>query len=195
MKIAIIDYNAGNTQSVINALHRLGYEPTLTADPEIISKADKVILPGVGHAAAAMAELENRELIVTIKEIKVPFLGVCVGMQLMLEWSEEGDTNCLSLIDGKIVKFISEKEKIPQMGWNTIYHNDNLLFKGIPQNTYFYFVHSYYMPKDEKVGCAYTHYIQDYTVAIAQDNKFGVQFHPEKSAQWGEQLLKNFLEL
>ena len=194
MNLAIIDYNAGNTKSVINALRRLEIEPVLTADPELILKADKVILPGVGHAGSAMAELQKRNLVDVCKAVKVPFLGVCVGMQLMMDWSEEGDTQCLGLVDGDIVKFKSDEFKIPQIGWNTVEHNHSQLFKEIPQNSYFYFVHSYYLPLN-KSGIASTNYIQPYHVAIEKDNLFGVQFHPEKSAKWGEKLLENFLKI
>ena len=194
MNLAIIDYNAGNTKSVINALRRLEIEPVLTADPELILKADKVILPGVGHAGSAMVELKKRNLTEICKEVTVPFLGVCVGMQLMMDWSEEGDTQCLGLVDGDIVKFKSDEFKIPQIGWNTVEHNHSQLFKEIPQNSYFYFVHSYYLPLN-KSGIASTNYIQPYHVAIEKDNLFGVQFHPEKSAKWGEKLLENFLKI
>ena len=194
MKLAIIDYNAGNTRSVINALRRLGIEPELTADPDTILRADKVILPGVGHAGSAMAELHKRNLTPLFSEIKVPFLGVCVGMQLMMEASEEGPTACLGLLPGTIVRFQSKEHKIPQIGWNTVHHTHNVLFKGIPQNSYFYFVHSYYLPLHPN-GIASTEYIVPYHVAIQKDNYFGVQFHPEKSAQWGEKLLDNFLKL
>lgn len=194
MNLTILDYNAGNTKSVINALLRLGIEPVLTADPELILKADKVILPGVGHAGSAMAELQKRNLVDVCKAVKVPFLGVCVGMQLMMDWSEEGDTQCLGLVDGNIVKFKSDEFKIPQIGWNTVEHNHSQLFKDIPQNSYFYFVHSYYLPLN-KSGIASTNYIQPYHVAIQKDNLFGVQFHPEKSAKCGEKLLENFLKI
>ncbi|HMP29349.1 MAG TPA: imidazole glycerol phosphate synthase subunit HisH [Saprospiraceae bacterium] len=194
MNLAIIDYNAGNTKSVINALRRLGIEPILTADPELILQADKVILPGVGHAGSAMAELHKRNLVEVIRSVSVPFLGVCVGMQLMMDWSEEGDTQCLSLVEGDIIKFQSKDYKIPQIGWNTVEHNESQIFKDIPQNSYFYFVHSYYLPMN-KYGAATTNYIQPYHVAIQKDNLFGVQFHPEKSAQWGEKLLENFLKI
>lgn len=194
MNLAIIDYNAGNTKSVINALRRLGIEPLLTSDPSQILKADKVILPGVGHAGSAMAELHKRNLVDICKTITSPFLGVCVGMQLMMKWSEEGDTKCLGLVEGDIIKFRSNEYKIPQIGWNTVEYEPSSLFRGIPQNSYFYFVHSYYLPLNDK-GIASTNYIQPYHVAIEKDNLFGVQFHPEKSAQWGEKLLENFLKI
>jgi imidazole glycerol-phosphate synthase subunit HisH len=194
MNLAIIDYNAGNTKSVINALRRLGIEPILTTDSDVILNADKVILPGVGHAGSAMAELHKRNLVDICKAITVPFLGVCVGMQLMMDWSEEGDTKCLGMVEGDIIRFQSSTYKIPQIGWNTVEHNHSILFDGIPQNSYFYFVHSYYLALNER-GIATTNYIEPYHVAIEKDNLFGVQFHPEKSAQWGEKLLDNFLKM
>jgi imidazole glycerol-phosphate synthase subunit HisH len=192
--IAIIDYNAGNTKSVINALNRLNVEVVLTSDSEVILSADKVILPGVGHAATSMMELHSRNLIDTIKNVKVPFLGVCVGMQLMMDRSEEGDTDCLGIIDGEIKKLQSEEFKIPKMGWNTVKHNEDSLFKNIDQEAYYYFVHSYYLPTS-KYEIATSNYIEDYSVAVKKDNFFGVQFHPEKSEKAGETLLKNFISI
>ncbi len=193
--VVIIDYNAGNTRSVINALKRLGVEPVLTSDANLITKAEKVILPGVGHAAASMEELTKRNLVDVIKEVKVPFLGVCVGMQLMMDFSEEGSTQCIGLMEGQINKFESSEYKIPKMGWNKVYANDdNILFKNIERGSYFYFVHSYYLPTS-KYEIATANYIEDYSVAIQKDNFFGVQFHPEKSEKAGEQLLKNFISI
>jgi imidazole glycerol-phosphate synthase subunit HisH len=192
--IAIIDYKAGNTKSVINALNRLNAEVVLTADSEIILSADKVILPGVGHAATSMMELTSRNLIDTIKKVTVPFLGVCVGMQLLMDSSEEGQTNCLGIIKGDIKKFQCDEFKIPKMGWNTVNHNDDPLFKNIDQEAYYYFVHSYYLPTSVyEIGNS--NYIEDYTVAIKKDNFYGVQFHPEKSERAGETLLKNFISI
>lgn len=194
MKIALIDYKAGNTQSVINTLTRMGLVPNLTADPDEILSADKVILPGVGHAGSAMRELHKRGLVDVIKSVTVPFLGVCVGMQIMMDWSEEGDTTCLGLVPGKILKFKSDTLKIPQMGWNTVSHADNGIFAGVPQSSYFYFVHSFYLPTSpyQTASC---HYIDDYTVGVQKDNYYGVQFHPEKSAKYGADLISNFLKL
>ncbi len=192
--IAIIDYNAGNTKSVINALNRLNADVVLTYDSEVILSADKVILPGVGHAATSMMELSSRNLIDTIKQVTVPFLGVCVGMQLLMDRSEEGDTNCLGIIDGVVKKFQSNQYKIPKMGWNTVSHNDDVMFSQIDQDAYFYFVHSYYLPKSE-YGIASSDYIEDYTVAVKKNNYYGVQFHPEKSEKTGETLLKNFISI
>lgn len=191
--IAIIDYNAGNTRSVINAIERLGFHPVLTADPEKILQADKVILPGVGHASSAMEELDKRNLIEVVRQVQKPFLGVCLGMQIMLEHSEEGDTPCLGLLPGSVLKFESKSEKIPHMGWNTVTHTDEGMWKGMDVGGYFYFVHSYYVPKSEFTTAA-TDYILPFSAGIKKDNFNGVQFHPEKSATIGEQLLMNFLK-
>lgn len=191
--IAIIDYNAGNTRSVINALHRLGAHPVLTADAEVILRADKVILPGVGHAASAMDELNKRKLTTVIPQITQPFLGVCLGMQIMLEHSEEGDTACLGLIPGTVKKFESETEKIPHMGWNTVSHQGEDLWNNIQENAYFYFVHSYFVPESQFTSSR-TDYILPFSASIRKDNFRGVQFHPEKSAELGENLLLNFLK-
>jgi glutamine amidotransferase len=194
-KIAIIDYNAGNTKSVINAITRLGFEPILTSNPEIILSSDKVILPGVGHAAASMKELKNRNLIDIIEKVTVPFLGICVGMQLLVNHSEEGDTSCLGIVNGNIYKFKASGLKVPKMGWNTISINKtNQLFDGIKNDSYFYFVHSYYLPMNEN-SIASAKYGIDYSVAIHSKNFYGVQFHPEKSGKSGERLINNFLNL
>jgi glutamine amidotransferase len=192
--VAIIDYNAGNTRSVINALKRQGVEVTLTADAGVILSADKVILPGVGHAAASMHELYKRNLVDTIKQVTVPFLGVCVGMQLLMNRSEEGETPCIGIIDGEIRRFQSDKLKIPKMGWNKIRMHDDKIFEGIDREAYFYFVHSYYLPTSP-FSIAEANYTEDYTVVVKRDNFYGVQFHPEKSDHSGEQLLKNFITL
>lgn len=192
--IAIIDYNAGNTKSVMNALNRLGADFVLTADSAKILAADKVILPGVGHAGSAMAELIKRDLVDTIKQVSVPFLGVCVGMQIMQDWSEEGDTTCLGLIPGRVVKFQSDEFKVPKIGWNTLKDTKGPLFEVVDEKSYYYFVHSYYSPINE-YSIATAHYIQDYSVAIQKGNVFGLQFHPEKSSTQGAQLIKNFIEL
>jgi glutamine amidotransferase len=194
-KIAIIDYNAGNTKSVINAITRLGFEPILTSNPEIILSSDKVILPGVGHAAASMKELKNRNLIDIIEKVTVPFLGICVGMQLLVNHSEEGDTSCLGIVNGNIYKFKASGLKVPKMGWNTISINKtNQLFDGINNDSYFYFVHSYYLPMNDN-SIASAKYGIDYSVAIHSKNFYGVQFHPEKSGTSGERLINNFLNL
>ncbi len=193
--VVIIDYDAGNTQSVFNAVSRLGIKVTLTADKDSINQAEKVILPGVGHAKSAMQELEKRDLISTIKEIKVPFLGICIGMQLLMNSSEEGDTACLNIIEGKVKRFKSQVQfKVPKIGWNTVNMSEDRLFRGIKNDSYFYFVHSYFISKNKYcIGTA--NYIEEYTAIIKKGNYYGVQFHPEKSGEVGSQLLSNFLNL
>lgn len=195
--IAIVDYNAGNTRSVINALNRLRIEHKLTADPVEIQNAEKVILPGVGHAKAAMNNLKSRNLVDVLKSIKQPFLGICVGMQLMARMSTEGPTDGLGIVDSTVQKFEFDTNeiKVPHMGWNHIHiKEDHALFNGIGDKSYVYFVHSYYMPINEHTICS-TSYGFDYSAAILKNNFIGVQFHPEKSGPLGEKLLKNFIEL
>lgn len=195
--IAIVDYNAGNTCSVINALNRLNIDHILTADPLDIEKADKIILPGVGHAKAAMDNLEKRNLTDVLKAAKQPFLGVCVGMQLMASMSTEGPTQALGIVDNIVQRFEFESNamKVPHMGWNRIHKtSDHPVFAGINDGSFVYFVHSYYMPQNEHSICT-TNYGISYSAAICRDNFVGVQFHPEKSGPIGERLLKNFVEL
>lgn len=193
MKIAIIDYGAGNVQSVLFALERLGFEGTVTNNWNTIKNADKVIFPGVGEASSAMKMLQESGLDVLIPSLKQPVLGICLGMQLMGKHSEEGNTNGLGIFDVNIVKF-SNEVKIPQMGWNTIFDFKSPLFKGIKENEFMYLVHSYYAPLSENT-IAITNYEHEYSTALQRDNFFGVQFHPEKSGVFGEQILKNFLNL
>lgn len=198
MKIAIINYDAGNIRSVIFALERLGVQPILTSDIETIVTADKVIFPGQGEARSAMRSLRERGLDKLIPSLKQPFLGVCVGMQLLCEHSEENNTPCLGVIPQKVLRFPSDKGiKIPHVGWNTISLNQNteggILSPDFDQN-YFYFVHSYYVEQG-----IYTTATCDYGVPFAaclrKDNFHAAQFHPEKSSTAGEQLLKNFLDI
>ena len=193
MKIAIIDYGAGNVQSVLFALERLGFEGIVTNDWNTIKKADKVIFPGVGEASSAMKMLVDSGLDVLIPTLKQPILGICLGMQLMCKHSEEGNTNGLGIFDVNVVKF-SNEVKVPQMGWNTIYNLKSPLFSGIKENEFMYLVHSYYAPLSENT-IANTNYELEYSTALQRDNFFGVQFHPEKSGVFGEQILKNFLQL
>ena len=193
MKIAIIDYGAGNVQSVLFALERLGFEGIVTNDWNTIKKADKVIFPGVGEASSAMKMLMNSGLDVLIPTLKQPVLGICLGMQLMCKHSEEGNTNGLGIFDINVVKF-SNEVKVPQKGWNTIYNLKSPLFDGIKENEFMYLVHSFYAPLSENT-IAITNYEQEYSTALQRDNFFGVQFHPEKSGVFGEQILKNFLQL
>ena len=193
MKITIIDYGAGNVQSVLFALERLGYEGNVTYDWNTIKSADKVIFPGVGEASSAMKMLQESGLNVLIPTLKQPVLGICLGMQLMCKHSDEGNTNGLGIFDVNVVKF-SKEVKVPQMGWNTIYNLKSLLFTGIKENEFMYLVHSFYAPLSENT-IAITNYEQEYSTALQRDNFFGVQFHPEKSGVFGEQILNNFLNL
>ncbi|MTI41570.1 imidazole glycerol phosphate synthase subunit HisH [Fulvivirga lutimaris] len=193
MKIAIIKYNAGNTQSVIFALNRLGIEPILTEDFEELKSADKVIFPGVGEASTTMKHLKELHLNELIPDLKQPVLGICLGMQLMCNHSEENDTDCLGIFDAPVVKFKSEDYKIPHMGWNNLVEADNELFRTLPDD-HMYFVHSYYVPVSEYT-IAKTDYINNFSAAIKKDNFYAVQFHPEKSGAQGAQILKNFIEL
>jgi len=193
MKIVIIDYGAGNIQSIKFAIKRLGYEAILSEDAEEISNADKVIFPGVGEAGSAMKMLRSTGLDKIIPTLKQPVLGICLGMQLMCKSSEEGNTQGLGIFDVKVVKFNAEL-KVPQIGWNQIFNLESPLFEGINENEYVYLVHSYYVPDCEET-IAKTEYGVEYTSAIKKDNYYGVQFHPEKSSDAGAKILENFLKL
>ncbi|MGA9589676.1 MAG: imidazole glycerol phosphate synthase subunit HisH [Salegentibacter sp.] len=193
MKIAIIDYGAGNIQSIKFAIKRLGYEAFLSSDAEEIKAADKVIFPGVGEASSAMRMLKATGLDEIIPELKQPVLGICLGMQLMCEHSEEGDTEGLAIFDAKVVKF-GKDLKVPQIGWNQIYDLETELFEGIREKEYVYLVHSFYVKECEET-IASTEYGVEYTSAIKKNNFYGVQFHPEKSSKAGEKILENFLKL
>lgn len=193
MKVAIIDYGAGNVQSVLFALERLGFNGIVTNDWKTIKSADKVIFPGVGEASSALKMLQETNLDLLIPLLRQPVLGICLGMQLMCKYSEEGNTNGLGIFDVDVIKFSSDV-KVPQMGWNTIYNLKSPLFKGIKENEYMYLVHSFYAPVT-KYTIATTNYELEYSSALKQGNFFGVQFHPEKSGVFGEQILKNFLQL
>ncbi len=195
--IVIIKYNAGNIQSVLYALERIGIAARVTDDPDEIQKADKVIFPGVGEASSAMKYLRERGLDKLIKSLKQPVLGICLGMQLLCKYSEENDTECLGIFDEQVKKFISpavkSSFKIPQIGWNAIYDLKSDLFKNVNDNSHCYFVHGYYASLG-KHAIATTNYIQPYSSALQKDNFYGVQFHPEKSAGVGEMILKNFVQ-
>jgi len=191
--IAIIDYNAGNISSVQNALNRLGYGSIVTRNKEEILKADKVILPGVGEAGTAMNYLIEFELDGFIKELKQPFLGICLGMQLMCNSSEEGDTKCLGIFNSEVKRF-PPKEKVPHMGWNNINVLNGGLVNEIETDSDVYFVHSYYAELCNETS-SQCDYILPFSASLEKDNFYGTQFHPEKSADNGEQILKNFLEL
>ncbi|HEY6954260.1 MAG TPA: imidazole glycerol phosphate synthase subunit HisH, partial [Flavisolibacter sp.] len=194
MKLAIIKYNAGNIQSVLNALGRLGVEAEVTDDINKIRTADKVIFPGVGEASSAMRSLKENNLDTVIKELKQPVLGICVGMQLLCRHSEENDTECLNLVPIEVKRFSSSfKLKVPQVGWNNIFQLQSSLFTGIPESSYIYNVHSYYA-EDSKYTIAKCEYGLEYAAAIKKDNFYGVQFHTEKSAEVGDKIIKNFLE-
>jgi len=232
--LTIIKYNAGNIQSVLYALERIGVEAVVTDDHEKIKAADKVIFPGVGEASSAMRYLKERGLDKLIKNLKQPVLGICIGMQLMCKYSEENDTDCIGIFDEEVKLFrpvnITHKKtneeqliqqlnktlaisqahpleeatgfisplggggKVPQIGWNNIYDLKTDLFKNVKENSYCYFVHSYYASLGEHT-IATTNYIQPYSSALHKNNFYGVQFHSEKSANVGEQILKNFLTL
>ena len=193
MKIVIINYGAGNIQSIMFAIERLGYKAVLSNNPDEIKAADKVIFPGVGEASYAMKMLRESGLDALIPTLKQPVFGICLGMQLMCNHSEEGDTKGLGIFDVDVVKF-SSKVKVPQMGWNTIYNLKSDLFKGIAENEYMYLVHSYYAPLCAET-IATTNYELEYSSALENDNFYGTQFHPEKSGDIGEKILENFLKL
>ena len=191
MRIAIIDYGAGNTQSVKYALKRLGCNSVLTSDKEVISSSDKVIFPGVGQATSAMRKLKSKGLDLLIPQLKQPVLGICLGMQLMCNFSEEGNTDCLKIFDSNVKRF-NNSLKVPQIGWNTIFDLKTSLFDSINENEYMYLVHSYYVPI-LKYAVAISNYGINYSTAIKKNNFTGVQFHPEKSGSKGEVVLKNFI--
>ena len=193
MMIAIIDFDAGNTKSLQFALDRLGVENILTSDIEKINSADKVIFPGQGAAKSDMKKIIRCRLDKVIPKLKQPVLGICLGMQLFCEISEEDNVKGLGIIKSK-VKLFSNKTKVPQIGWNKIFELNSPLFNGISENEYMYLVHSYYVPKiNETIAKSY--YGINYSVSIKKDNFYGVQFHPEKSSKSGQLILKNFLKL
>lgn len=193
MNTVIIDYGAGNVKSVQFACKRLGVDARVSDSSEQIISADKVIFPGVGEASSAMTKLKEKKLDQVIKCLEQPVLGICLGMQLMCNYSEEGNTMGLGIFDVEVKKFKSAS-KVPQIGWNTITELKSPLFKGVPENAYMYLVHSYYAQKCYET-VASTNYGIDYSSALHKNNFYGVQFHPEKSGQVGELILKNFLTL
>lgn len=193
--IGIIKYQAGNLTSVSNALKRLEADYFISDEPEELEKADGIIFPGVGHAGAAMDDLQSRNLDVWLKNTSKQVLGICLGMQLLYESSEEGDTKTLGLIPGRLKKFDSTRAKVPHMGWNQFEPKlDHPLIKGIGQNQFLYYVHGYFAPVN-KHTLATCNYINNFAAVVAKDNFMGVQFHPEKSGQVGSLLLQNFLDL
>ncbi|MCU0380093.1 MAG: imidazole glycerol phosphate synthase subunit HisH [Chitinophagaceae bacterium] len=196
MELAIIKYNAGNIQSVLYALERIGMQATVTDDPEAIRSAERVIFPGVGEASSAMQYLRERKLDELILGLRQPVLGICLGMQLMCRFSEENNTTCLGIFNEDVRRFQSSSRdfKIPQMGWNTITGLKTGLFQDVPESSYCYFVHSFYASLGPHT-IAVTDYIHPYSAGLHRDNFYGVQFHPEKSAAIGEKIIRNFLEI
>lgn len=194
--IVIVKYNAGNIQSVLYAFERINVDAVVSDDHDRIRHADKVVFPGVGEASSAMSYLKDRGLDQLIKELKQPVLGICLGMQLMCKHSEENNTECLGIFNENVKLFTpgKEKEKVPQIGWNNIFHLKTDLFNGVPEQSYIYSVHSYYASEGSET-IATADYIHPYSAALHRDNFYGVQFHPEKSAVLGEQILRNFVEM
>ena len=192
--IAIIDYGAGNTMSIMNALDRLDAKYILTDSADTILSAEKVILPGVGHAGHAMNILKSKGLDKVIRSVKNPLLGICLGMQLLYEFSEEGQTECLGIIEGSVRKFDNEKIIVPHIGWNPITYRTHDIFSGLDSAPWFYSVHSYYA-KVGKYTISTSKYGFEYSSSVHKNNFFGTQFHPEKSSTNGNLLLKNFIEL
>jgi glutamine amidotransferase len=193
MKVAIINYNAGNIRSVSLALERLGIQAEITDNPNIIKSSDKVIFPGVGEASTTMNYLRLKKINQLLPELKQPVLGICLGMQLMCNYSMEGNTPCIGIFDELIEKFPT-KEKVPHVGWNKINNLKGELFKDIPKNSYVYFVHSYFANQSQ-YSIADSNYIKPFTAAMQKDNFYATQFHPERSGKIGELILKNFIEL
>jgi glutamine amidotransferase len=196
VNVAIIKYNAGNIYSVEYALKRLGVEPVVTADKELLQKADKIIFPGQGEATKTMQYLKAHRLDELIVNLKQPVLGICIGMQLLCRSSEEGEVDCLGIFDVPVLKFQPKKQadKIPHIGWNTLTRLKSHLYTGISEEEYLYFVHSYYVPLNENT-IAQTEYIQPFSASMHKNNFYAVQFHPEKSGNAGENIIRNFLEI
>ncbi len=193
MKIVIINYGAGNIKSIQFAVERLGYTAVLSNDASEIEAADKVIFPGVGEASSAMAKLKESGLDALIPNLKQPVLGICLGMQLMCASTEEGNTKGLGIFDVAVKRF-SNDVKVPQIGWNQITDFKSELFKGVEDGNHIYLVHSYFAEVTEDTICT-TNYGLTYSTGLQKDNFYGLQFHPEKSSDVGELILKNFLEL
>jgi len=199
MNIVIIKYNAGNIESVNNALNRLGINAEITGDPDKIRNADKVIFPGVGEASTTMEYLRKHKLDELIVSLKQPVLGICLGLQLMCSHSEEGDTTCLGIFDEKVKRFIPKPgeefvTKVPHMGWNAVYNLKSNLFSSDLENEYVYFVHSFYAGLGEHTA-ANCNYIEPFSAALQKDNFYATQFHPEKSGKVGAAILQNFLKI
>ena len=193
MNTVIIDYDAGNVKSLQFALERLGVRAVLTNDRELIASANRVIFPGQGEAVSAMKKLIKNGLDQLIPSLKQPVLGICLGMQLLCDKTEEGEANGLGIVPTKVLRF-PNTVKVPQMGWNLVTHSNTGLFRGIQQGCYMYLVHSYFVPIREETS-AKSYYAGEYSVGIKKNNFYGVQFHPEKSSKAGSQLLENFLKI
>lgn len=196
MNVAIVKYNAGNIYSVVNALKRMGIDPVLTDDAELLKKADRVLFPGQGHAAEAMDYLKSHRLDEVIRDLKQPVFGICVGQQLLCKHSEEGDVDCIGIFDAEVKRFQPEKheDKVPCMGWNKLYDLKSPLMANLGTDPYVYFVHSYYVPLCEET-IATADYVLPYSASMHINNFYTCQFHPEKSGKVGEQILENFLQL
>ena len=194
MKIAIVKYNAGNVESVKNALNRLGIKPILTDDAETLQSADKVIFPGVGEASTAMNYLREKRLDEVIKSLQKPVLGVCLGMQLLCSYSNESETTCLGILPYTVRKFVSDTLKVPQIGWNNIFNLQGEIFEGIAENSFVYFVHSFYVESGAET-VATCDYGLNFSAAAQYKNFYAVQFHPEKSGEIGAKILENFLKI
>ena len=195
--IAIIDYDTGNLRSVCNALDRIGAEYVLTDDPKVIARADRVLLPGVGEASSAMRKLQERGLCDVIKSLKVPVLGICIGMQLMCRHSQEGDVDCLGIFDADVCRFepdLAAGVKVPHMGWNAVTDLKTGLFEGLEDGEFVYFVHSYAASVCEDT-IAVSDNGRKFSAAMRKGNFYGAQFHPEKSGDVGERILRNFMNL
>lgn len=196
MQVAIVEYNAGNIHSVVNALRRLGIEPVLTHDAEVLRRADRVIFPGQGEARTTMESLKSRRLDEVIRDLQQPVLGICVGQQLLCRHSEEGNVDCIGIFDLPVKRFqpLRHEDKVPAMGWNALRDLKTPLFKGLKDGEdYAYFVHSYYVPQSEYT-IATADYIHPYSAALHKRNFYATQFHPEKSGSVGERILRNFIE-
>ena len=194
MRIAVVKYNAGNVESIKNALARLNVEPILTDNAEILKSADKVIFPGVGEASTAMRFLQEKNLDEVIKKLRQPVLGICLGMQLLCEFSEENSTECLGIFPYRVRRFVSDDLKVPQMGWNTISNLKSPLFEDVPEHSFVYFVHSFYVETGAATIAA-CDYELNFSAAIHWQNFYAVQFHAEKSGAVGERILENFLRI
>ena len=194
MKVAIVKYNAGNVRSVTNALLRLGVDSEITDDPEVLNRADKVIFPGVGEASSAMSYLSDRNLSAAIRSLKQPVLAICLGMQLLCEFSEENDTECLGILPQTVRRFPAGPLNVPQIGWNTISRLGTELFEGITEGMFVYFANSYFVASGSNTIAAAS-YGLDLSAAVRHENFYGVQFHPEKSGPVGAKILENFLKI